>query len=42
VVARIEGPILGGWISDNYGWEWFFLINIPSGIFGSFVVRNQL
>src|SRR5690606_22786424 len=29
VVAPIAGPILGGWITDNYSWEWIFFINIP-------------
>ncbi len=42
VVAPIAGPILGGWITDNYSWEWIFFINIPIGIFASMVVRNQL
>lgn len=23
------GPIIGGWISDNYSWHWIFLINVP-------------
>lgn len=23
------GPILGGWITDNYSWHWIFLINVP-------------
>jgi len=23
------GPILGGWILDNYDWGWIFLLNIP-------------
>jgi len=42
VVAPIAGPILGGWITDNYSWEWIFFINIPIGIFSSFVVGRQL
>lgn len=29
VVAPILGPILGGWISDNWSWEWIFFINVP-------------
>lgn len=32
LVAPIVGPILGGYISDNYHWSWIFLINIPVGI----------
>lgn len=31
-VAPICGPILGGWISDNYHWGWIFFINVPVGI----------
>lgn len=42
VVAPIAGPILGGWITDNYSWEWIFFINIPIGIFASMVVGKQL
>src|SRR3546814_11559941 len=29
LVAPICGPILGGYISDNYSWPWIFFINIP-------------
>jgi DHA2 family multidrug resistance protein len=32
VVAPIMGPVLGGYISDNYSWRWIFYINIPVGI----------
>jgi DHA2 family multidrug resistance protein len=42
VVAPIAGPILGGWITDDYSWPWIFFINIPIGIFASTVVRTQL
>lgn len=42
VVAPIAGPILGGWITDNYSWEWIFLINVPIGILVSVIVGNQL
>jgi DHA2 family multidrug resistance protein len=33
VVAPILGPIMGGWITDNYTWPWIFYINVPVGIF---------
>ena len=32
VTAPAIGPVLGGWITDNYNWRWVFLINIPIGI----------
>jgi DHA2 family multidrug resistance protein len=33
LMAPIAGPLLGGYISDNYVWPWIFLINVPVGIF---------
>jgi DHA2 family multidrug resistance protein len=32
VVAPIFGPILGGYLTDNYSWPWIFYINVPVGI----------
>ncbi|WP_062209835.1 DHA2 family efflux MFS transporter permease subunit [Demequina oxidasica] len=26
------GPLLGGWLTQNFNWEWIFLINVPFGI----------
>ena len=32
VVAPILGPVLGGWLTDNYSWRWVFYINVPIGV----------
>ena len=40
VVAPILGPVLGGWLTDNYSWRWVFYINIPVGI--TSLVMTQL
>src|SRR5580692_4966843 len=32
VVAPVVGPTLGGWLADNVGWNWCFLINGPVGL----------
>jgi len=34
-VGPIAGPLLGGWITDNYSWSWIFYINIPIGLFAA-------
>jgi MFS transporter, DHA2 family, multidrug resistance protein len=31
VVAPMLGPVLGGWLTDNYSWRWVFYINVPIG-----------
>ncbi len=42
IVAPTLGPTLGGWITDNYSWNWCFFINIPIGIVSAFVVWSFL
>ena len=32
VTAPAVGPVLGGWITDNYDWRWIFFINVPIGL----------
>jgi DHA2 family multidrug resistance protein len=26
------GPTIGGYLTDNYGWQWIFFVNIPPGL----------
>jgi DHA2 family multidrug resistance protein len=32
MIGPIMGPVLGGWLTDNYNWRWVFLVNLPVGI----------
>jgi DHA2 family multidrug resistance protein len=40
VLAPAIGPILGGWLTDRYGWPWIFYINVPVSIVGIFMVAS--
>lgn len=31
-ISSVLGPTLGGFITDQFSWEWIFLVNIPLGI----------
>ena len=32
MVGPAVGPIIGGWLVDNYAWPWVFFINLPAGV----------
>jgi MFS transporter, DHA2 family, multidrug resistance protein len=40
--APAIGPTIGGWLTDNYGWQWIFFINVFPGIIMFFVLLNYL
>lgn len=42
VVAPIFGPILGGWLTDNFSWPWIFYINLPVGILAGVITWSLL
>jgi MFS transporter, DHA2 family, multidrug resistance protein len=42
IVAPIVGPLLGGSIADNIGWEWAFYINVPVAAFSVFAAWRIL
>ena len=42
IVAPTLGPTLGGWITDNYTWNWCFFINVPIAIVSTFLVTTFL
>lgn len=32
LLGPVVGPTFGGWITDNYGWQWIFYVNVPVGV----------
>ncbi|MGA7619227.1 DHA2 family efflux MFS transporter permease subunit [Candidatus Binatus sp.] len=40
VLAPAIGPVIGGWLVDNYGWQWVFYINVPFCIVGLMMVST--
>ena len=42
IAAPTLGPTLGGWITDNYTWNWCFFINVPIGLLSMFLVTTFL
>lgn len=32
IFAPTIGPVVGGWITENWSWPWIYLINVPIGI----------
>lgn len=42
MAAPIAGPLLGGWITDNYTWPWIFYINVPVGLLASYATWQLL
>lgn len=45
-VGAAIGPLLGGWIVDNFHWRYIFLLNLPTGVaallLATFALRNEI
>jgi len=42
IVAPVLGPVLGGWLTDNFSWRWVFYINLPVGLLSVFMIMTFL
>nr|HEX4317749.1 DHA2 family efflux MFS transporter permease subunit [Kofleriaceae bacterium] len=42
MIGPAVGPVLGGFITDNYAWPWIFYINLPVGIIGIMMTAQNV
>ena len=42
IIAPVLGPIVGGWLTDNYVWRYVFFINIPFGLLCAYAVTKTM
>ncbi|HWF98867.1 MAG TPA: DHA2 family efflux MFS transporter permease subunit [Steroidobacteraceae bacterium] len=42
ILAPMIGPLLGGWITDQFSWHWIFLINVPVGLLSLTLVETMV
>ena len=42
MIGPILGPMLGGWLTENYSWRWVFYINLPLGLLAWFGLSAYL
>ena len=41
-VAAVIGPLLGGFITDSFGWHWIFYVNLPIGMVALYIIGRYL
>ena len=42
MAGPILGPILGGWLTENWNWRWVFYVNVPLGIVALVILIAEL
>ncbi len=42
MVGPILGPIIGGWLTENWNWRWVFFVNVPLGILALIILIAEL
>ena len=41
-LSSVLGPLLGGFVTDTFGWQWIFFLNVPLGLVSLFVCWRLL
>ncbi|MEP6681154.1 MAG: MDR family MFS transporter [Chloroflexota bacterium] len=41
-LSSLIGPAIGGLITDNFGWQWIFLVNLPLGAIALVIIWRTL
>ena len=37
MLGPVMGPLIGGWLTENFDWRWVFFINLPVGLVAFFL-----
>src|SRR5918912_6966 len=40
--AVAVGPLVGGALTDAFGWEWIFFVNVPIGVAAVFITLSRV
>ncbi len=42
MIGPILGPVLGGWLTENWDWRWVFYVNLPVGVLSLAILMAEL
>lgn len=42
MTGPILGPIIGGWLTENWNWRWVFYVNVPLGVVALTILIAEL